>query len=159
YRSDEGADCCAVLRAVLESYAQHLDRKHQVAAADTVEGISRELETRRQELAAQEADYRTFREQAPLLARARNGLALWQESINHIQATRSALVLRRVEFEGQLAVAELALREGHSSDALLVLLADASRKSEAGDSGSRQGAGLQEQLLPLLLEEGKLLRL
>jgi uncharacterized protein involved in exopolysaccharide biosynthesis len=154
-----GDDCRTVLAAVLDSYRASLERQHQDATGNAIEFLLREQEKVRKELAKQEADYLTFREAAPLLGKARDGLDLRQERLNGLQTKRSALLLQKLEVEGQLATLERVLKEGHSPDAVLVLLAEFSRRGEAGEPGARAAADPHEQLLPLLLEERKLLQL
>jgi uncharacterized protein involved in exopolysaccharide biosynthesis len=159
YRGREGEDCCALLEAVLTSYRESLEKKHQATAGDTVEWLLREQEKVRGELAEQEAAYRAFREQAPLLGKAHDGLELRQERLRNIQSKRSALLLQRVEVEGRLAAVAQARKEGRSPDAILLLLAEAAHKDAAGEAGPQKPPSLQEHLLPLLLEERRLLRL
>ncbi len=157
YRAGDPDDSQAVVAAVLDSYRDYLEKKHRAAAGDTVELILRERERLQKELAAQEADYRAFRERAPLLGKARDGLEFRQERLNSIQAKRSALLLQEVEVEAQLTAVTQAQKEGRSPDAILIMLTDFARKSEAIEPGPHRQATLQEQLLPLLLEERKLL--
>jgi uncharacterized protein involved in exopolysaccharide biosynthesis len=159
YRDGDGEDCQTVLRAVLDSYRTFLEEQHQVAAGNAIELILREQEKVRKELARQESDYLAFREEAPLLGKARDGLELKQERLNSIQAKRSALLLQKVEVEGQLAAVEHARKAGRDPDTVLVMLTDFARRNEATEPGARTTPGMQEQLAPLLLEERRLLRL
>jgi uncharacterized protein involved in exopolysaccharide biosynthesis len=121
--------------------------------------ILREQEKVRKELTRQESDYLAFREEGPLLNKARDGLELKQERLNSIQARRSALLLQKVEVEGQLAAVEQARKAGRDPDTVLVMLTDFARRNEATEPGARATPGIQEQLPPLLLEERRLLRL
>jgi polysaccharide biosynthesis transport protein len=159
YRDGDGEDCQTVLRAVLDSYRALLEEQHQAATGNAIELILREQEKVHKELAKQEADYLAFREDAPLFGKARDGLDLKQERLNSIQAKRSALLLQKVEVEGQLAAVEQAQKQGRGPDTVLVMLAEFSRRGEAAEPGSRPTTGLQEQLQTLLLEERRLLRL
>jgi uncharacterized protein involved in exopolysaccharide biosynthesis len=158
YRSSDADDCRVVLAALLASYKESLEKKHEAVAGDTVELIVHEQENVRKELAAQESEYRSFREKAPLLGKSRDGLELRQEGLRNIQAKRSALLLQKVEVEGQIAAVELALKEGRTQEAILVMLAEFARKSDAAEPGATKPKSPEEQLLPLLLEEQKLLR-
>jgi uncharacterized protein involved in exopolysaccharide biosynthesis len=159
YRGKDGADSQTILLAVLESYTEFLRKKHQEIAGDTLELLLREQEKVRKELAAEEAEYRSFREQAPLLGRGRDGLELKQDRFHNIQSKRSALLLQKVEAEGHLAAAEAALKDGRPPEAVLYMLADYARTSESLEPGQPRRPSLQEQLTPLLLAEKKLLEL
>jgi uncharacterized protein involved in exopolysaccharide biosynthesis len=159
YRDGDRKDCQTVLGAILESYRAHLEEKHTAAAGEAIELILREQEKVRKELARQESDYLAFREKAPLLGKARDGLELKQQGLSSIQAKRSALLLQKVEVEGQLAAVDRALKAGRSQDAVLVMLAEFALRGEAAERDPHAAARLQEQLLPLLVEERRLLQL
>jgi uncharacterized protein involved in exopolysaccharide biosynthesis len=156
YRGKDEAECRAVLSAVVESYQDFLKKKHQSVSGDTLELILREKDRLRHEIAEKEAAYREFREKAPLLGKSKDGLELRQERLNSIQAKRSALLLQKVEIEGQLTAVEAALKAGQSPDAILAMLVSFARKGEAAETGPGPQSRLEEQLFALVLEEHKL---
>ena len=159
YRDRDGEDCQTVLRAVLDSYRAFLEEQHQAATGNAIELILREQEKVRKELARREADYLAFREDAPLLGKARDGLDLKQERLNSIQSKRSALLLQKVEVEGQLLAVEQAKKQGRAPDTILGMLVEYAHRSETAGPGPRPTTSLQEQLSALLLEERRLLRI
>jgi polysaccharide biosynthesis transport protein len=155
FRAGDAEESQLVLAAVLGSFKDHMDKKHQAISNDTFELILREKQELEKEMAKKDAEYRAFRQEAPLLGKGKDGMELRQERLNSIQTKRSALLLQRVELEGQLAVLETAQKEGKSQDAILAMLLEFARKSE---NGERQ-VSLQDQLFPLMLEERKLVQI
>jgi polysaccharide biosynthesis transport protein len=159
FRTRDAEASRAGLAAVLEAFRDFIDKKYQAVGEDTFELILREKQMLEKELADKEAAYRAFREKAPLLGKTKDGLELRQERLNSIQTKRSALLLQRVELEGQLAAINLGIKEGRSQDALLAMLAEFARKADAAEPARERAINLQEQLFPLLLEERKLLQM
>ncbi len=159
FRTRDAEASRAGLTALLDAFKEFMDKKHQAVGEDTFELILREKQTLEKELAEKETAYRSFRAKAPLLGKAKDGLDLRQERLNSIQVKRSALLLQRVELEGQLAAVSLGIKEGRSQDALLAMLIEFIRKTDAADPAREKAVNLHEQLFPLLLEERKLLQL
>lgn len=159
YRGGDSDDCRAVLGALLGSYSELLEKRHRTVSGDTIELILREKETLRKELSEKEAAYRAFRERAPLLVKSRDGPDPRQERLSAIQTKRSALLLQKVELEGEITAAERALAAGANPEAVLAALALFSHRSEAVTPGPTRTLSPQDQLLPLLVEERRLLRL
>ena len=157
FRGQVPQECSIVLAAVLSSYQKFLERKYQDISTDTLELLLREKNALKGEWAQQEAAYRQFRAQSPLLGQGQRGLELRQEGLNGIRAKRSALLLQRVEIQGQLAAVEAALKQGQSRASVLALVADFARKGDADDPRREKPFTPQEQLFPLLLEEQQLL--
>src|SRR6202011_5308525 len=108
FRAGDAEESRKVLAAGLDSFKEHMDTKHQAISKDTFELILREKQDLEKEMAKKDADYRAFRQEAPLLGRGKDGMELRQERLNSIQGKRSALLLQRVELEGQLAALETA---------------------------------------------------
>ena len=131
--------------------------KYESISNDTLELLLHERENLRKELAQKEQAYRTFLEESPLLVKGKDGADVRQERLNSIQAKRSNVLLRRVEIQGQLAEFEAARKEGRSREALLAMIAEFSTKRDADDPRKDRTVSLQDQLVPLLLEEQKLL--
>jgi len=156
-RAADAEDCRAVLVAVLDSFKEFMDKKHQSVSGDTIELILREKRTLEKEIAEKESAYRSFRETAPLLGKGKDVLELRQERLTSIQAKRSSVLLQRVELESQLAALEAAFKAGPSQDVTLAMLAEFARRNDAAEP-NRERIGVQEQLFPLLLEERKLLQ-
>lgn len=156
FRSRTPEDSRTVLAAILDSYKEFMDKKHQSVSEDTIELILRDKTSLEKQISEQEAAYRSFREKAPLLGKTRDGLELRQERLNSIQSKRSVLLLQKVELESQLAALETARKEGRSNEAILAMLMEFNRKNDAAEPGRERQANLQDQLFPLLMEERKL---
>jgi capsular exopolysaccharide synthesis family protein len=157
FRGREPDDCPVVVNAVLKSFTAFLDKQYQNVSDDTIDLIVRDRNSLQKELAEKEAAYQKFRETSPVLGKGRNGLDLRQERLNNIQAKRSALLLRRVEVESQLAAVEAALKAGGNRDAVLTLLCDIAARGDPDEAPRERNRTLQDDLAKLLLEERKLL--
>ena len=149
--------CAAILAAILDSYQHWLHDKYQSISNDALQLLLQERETLHKELTQWEQAYREFLDESPFLVKGKDGADVRQERLNSIQSKRSALLLRRVEIEGQLAAFDAARKEGRSNDTLLAMLAEFSNKADVDDPRKDRGLALQDQLLPLLMEEQKLL--
>ena len=158
-RAADADDCRTVLVAVLDSFREFMDKKHQSVSSDTIELILREKRTLEKEIAEKESAYRAFRETAPLLGKGKDILELRQERLTSIQAKRSSILLQKVELEGQLVALEAAFKAGPSQDVTLAMLAEFTRRNEAMEPTRDRPLSVQEQLFPLLLEERKLLQI
>ena len=159
FRCNGAKDSQTVLAALLDSYKEFVDKKHLSVSEDTIEMIMRDKKTLEKEIAEKEASYRLFREKAPLLGRGKDGSELRQETLNSIQAKRSALLLHKVEVEGQLAALEGAIKEGRREEVVLAMLVDFMRKAEGAEPGRERPMSLQDQLFPMLLEERRLVQI
>lgn len=159
YRSRDIEASQAVLSAILDSFQDFIDKRHNSISVDSIDLIVREKQALQKSLEEKEAAYRAFRETAPLPGSGKDGLELRQERLNSIQTKRSNLLLQRLELEGQLAALETALKEGRNAEATLALLAEFARKGDgSADAGRERPISLQDQLLPLLQEERRLLQ-
>jgi uncharacterized protein involved in exopolysaccharide biosynthesis len=158
FRTRNPEDCQTVLTALLDTYKDFMDKKHQAVSQDTIELVLRDKRTLEKEIAEQDAAYRAFREKAPLLGKGRDGLELRQERLNSIQTRRSALLMQKIELEGQLAALENAIKDSQSRDLILAMLAEFIRKGDGVEAGRDRQGSVSDQLLPLLMEENKLVQ-
>src|ERR1043165_5554140 len=117
FRCGNAEESREVLTALLDSFRTHMDAKHQALTKDTFEFIWKEKIALEEKMAQQEIAYRKFREKAPLLGKGKDGLELRQERLNAIQSKQSALLLQRIELEGQFAALEAAQKAGRSQEA------------------------------------------
>src|SRR5262249_12533256 len=111
YRDRDKKVCLVVLTALLDSYTEYMNERHQDGSKDTIELIMREKRDLENKIKQHDTDYQAFREKAPLLGKAKDGLELRQERLQTIQAKRSALLLQRLDLEGQIAALETAKKE------------------------------------------------
>ncbi|HZZ80111.1 MAG TPA: Wzz/FepE/Etk N-terminal domain-containing protein [Gemmataceae bacterium] len=156
FRARDPEESKEVLLAMIDAFKEFTDKKHQSVTEATFEQIMKEKELIGKELAAKEAGYREFREKAPLMSRGKDGIELRQQRLNSIQTKRSALLLQRVELEGQIKSIEAGLKEGRSQEAMLAMLGEFARKTDPTETPRERGPSVQDQLLPLMLEERKL---
>jgi hypothetical protein len=159
FRGRDAEKCRTVLSALLDTYREFIESKHQNVSKDTLELILREKQNLESEIAKTDSAYRSFRERAPLMGKGKDGLELRQERLTTIQAKRSALLLQKVELEGQLSSIETAQKEGRSQEVILAMVVDYVRKLDAADPAREKTVSFQDQLLPLLLEERKLIQI
>ncbi|MBI1831350.1 MAG: hypothetical protein HYR84_07870 [Planctomycetes bacterium] len=148
FRTRNPEDCRTVLSALLDTYKEFMEKKHQTVSEDTIETIMREKPTLQKEREQLDAAYRAFRAKAPGIAKSPSGSELRQEQMK--------LLMQKVDLEGQLASLDAAIKEGRSPEVLLALLADFMRKGNAIDGGRDRQANVQDQLFPLLMEQRKL---
>jgi polysaccharide biosynthesis transport protein len=159
FRAGDADESQVVLAAVLDSFKDHMDKKHRTISKDTFDQILHKMEELEKEKAKKDAEYLVFRQEAPLLGKGKDGMELRQERLNSIQTKRSAILLQRIELEGQLTALEAAQKEGKSPDAILAMLLEFNRKNEGAEVGRERQVNLQEQLFPLLIEERKLVQI
>lgn len=159
YRAGDDETPRAVLAAILDSFQDFINKKHTTISADSIELIMREKQALQKSIEEKEAAYRAFRETAPLVGTGKDGQDPRQERLNSIQAKRSALLLLRIELEGQLAAFDAAVKEGRSQEAVVAMLIDFARRNDAPDAGRDRSVSVQDQLLPLLQEEQKLVQM
>ena len=159
YRARDEESCEKVLSAILDSFQDFINKKHNTISVDSIGLILREKQALHKSIEEKEAAYKVFRETAPLLGAGKDGVELRQERLNSIQAKRSALLLQRVELEGQLAAFDAAIKEGRSQEAVVAMLIEFARKNDTPEAGRDRSVNVQDQLLPLLQEEQKLLQI
>jgi capsular exopolysaccharide synthesis family protein len=158
FRGKDGAECPAILTALLSSYKHFLDTKYQTFTDDSLGQVLRERAELEKELTRKEAAYQAFLEKSPLLMKKTDGTDLRRERLTTIQSKRSALLLRASELRSELESIEKAIAQGKNRATILAMIAEFSQKADEGDL-SRVGAAIHpsDQLTPLLLEEQKLL--
>ncbi len=159
YRARDEDSCQTVLTAILDSFQDFINKKHNMISVDSIDLILREKQALQKSIEEKEAAYKVFRETAPLLGAGKDGVELRQERLNSIQTKRSALLLQRIELEGQLAAFDAAMKEGRSQEAVVAMLIEFARKNDAPEVGRDRMVSVQDQLLPLLQEEQKLLQI
>jgi capsular exopolysaccharide synthesis family protein len=158
--SFQGADpeeCAVVLNAILNSYQQFLGETYRDTSEDTVRLISEARDVLQKDLHAQEDAYRQFRQTSPLVWKGAEEINPQQERLTLIEVKRSALLLRKAELEANLATIQNAQKSGRNANEIIALAAELANKSER-DAATDGNATLEGQLLPLLVEEQRLLQ-
>jgi polysaccharide biosynthesis transport protein len=158
FRSTNASEATIVLNAIIESYKDYLDLTYRNISEDTVKLITEARNVLQQDLMKQEAAYRTFRREAPLLlSRNKDGASLTQERLSNIDSKRSALLVRKAEIQGYLQAIDDGLKSGGSRASLLAMISGWTTKLEGDSNRSMDRITLNEQLYLLLQEEQKLL--
>ncbi|MCS6976312.1 MAG: polysaccharide biosynthesis tyrosine autokinase [Gemmatales bacterium] len=166
YLSYQGAvpeDCAAVINAIVDSYREFLDETYRSMSNETVELITQAKNYLQKDLKDKEEAYRQFRERSPVLLKGKSGLGVGHERIASLENRQAAILVRKAELQAKLAALDEAVKSAKSPAALRALVADLMRRNNSGDGASTGGASrnpsraVEEQLLPLLLQEQALL--
>lgn len=178
YDTQAQQDGIAVLNGVIEAYNDFLKKSQQEHTSESVDLIRRANDTLRKELSDKEAAYVRFRQDAPLQWKnspGREGVTsdatnVHQERVVAIEAERRTVLLKKMEVESKLKAIKVAQARGDSQESLEVLVrrllnVDARAVAEADAIGRGTAPGgptarvtMEDRLLPLLIEEQKLLR-
>ncbi|MEX2140302.1 MAG: polysaccharide biosynthesis tyrosine autokinase [Pirellulales bacterium] len=157
YRGKVAEECPVITEAILASYRQFLDETYRDMSDDTAKLISEARDILQKDLAAQEAGYREFRQTSPLIRKGAEDVNPRQERLTRIEAERSQLLFRKAELEANLATLESATKSGLSARELIVLASDLANQAEHSTQPDER-VTLESQLLPLLVEEQRLLQ-
>lgn len=179
YRNQQRADARAVVNAIIEAYSNYITESQQSATSELSRQISKMDNELAKKIEQKQAELLELRQEAPLLWRTAPGdkrqpgdvTNVHQERAVEIERDRTANVLRRVEINGKRQALQNAIDEGQSHEELesvvrlLIATSQAAGGGQAGANGAntlRAGQNPVElaatQLLPLLIEEQKLLR-
>lgn len=159
FRGKSPEDTQTVMEAVLSSYSEFLDETYRVMSDDTFELVVKAREELAKELQRKEAAYQAFRAESPVLpAKGADGRDIRHEGLGSIQIRRASLALAATEIEAQLAAINDALQAKRSPEVVLAMIVEFTNKGDAEDPRKERSAvPLPNALLPLLIEEQKLL--
>ncbi len=172
-------EASAIVKAVVQSYQNYLATTQQENSKKTLALITEANADLHRQLQEKEQAYIKFRDSAPLQWHSAPGADgqpgdttdVHQERLRAIEAERRANLLKRTDLNSKLKAIAQAQASGDSKEALELLVrrflnldgqaaqaavAAASGTAERGDAGLR--TAMEMRLLPLLLEERKLLR-
>ena len=179
YRNIQRADARAVVNAIIQAYNDYIVESQQKKTSELSRQISKMDDELAKKIEQKQAELLEFRKEAPLLWRTAPGdkrqpgdvTNVHQERAVEIERDRTANVLRRVEINGKRQALQNAIDEGQSHEELesvVRLLIATSQAAGGGQAGTNAANGLlagpnpaelaATQLLPLLIEEQKLLR-
>lgn len=179
YRNKQRADAKAVVNAIIAAYSEYITETQQSATSELSRQISKMDNELAKKIEQKQAELLEFRKEAPLLWRTAPGdkrqpgdvTNVHQERAVGIERDRTANVLRRVEINGKRQALQNAIDEGQSHEELesvVRLLIATSQAAGGGQAAANGPNGLlggpnpaelaANQLLPLLIEEQKLLR-
>ncbi len=179
YRNKQRADARAVVNAIIKAYSEYIAESQQSATSELSRQISKMDNELAKKIEQKQTELLEFRKEAPLLWRTAPGdkrqpgdvTNVHQERAVGIERDRTANVLRRVEINGKRQALQKAIDEGQSHEELesvVRLLIATSQAAGGGQAAANGPNGLlggpnpaelaATQLLPLLIEEQKLLR-
>lgn len=154
-------DCCTVVNAVLESYKKFLAETYRDMSADTVKLISEARDLLDGDLKKLEDGYRNLREKSPMIWKGKDEVNPLQDRLMMIEMQRSALLLRRANYDGQLRTIEAARKAGRKNEELVALVSQLADRLDSNVLDRTGGstydhyasATLKGLMLPLLTEE------
>jgi len=154
FQGPDPLECAQVLKAVIESYQSFLGETAQNISKETVQLITEAKDSLLTHLREQEAQYRKFRQDAPLLWNKDKGTNIHQARLTQIEAARSELLLAYTQTKAQLLALDDALRNGGNREALRLMVHKVAGDSAARDTDNKSPTG---DVFPLLLERQMLL--
>lgn len=180
FESRTPQDAAKVIDGIVDSYGDYLRKAHQDFTAETLALVTQANEKLLKELHEKEQEYIEFRKNSPLHWRSAPGTAgqpgdasnVHQERVTAIEAERRLNLLKRTEIQSRLKSLLQAQDQGESQEALELLVRRFLTMDGAGNTagvaagiaaglpgGTNPVAAIMEnRLLPLILEEQKLLR-
>ena len=94
----------------------------------TLDLVKRARDEVSKDLTSKEAAYHEFQRKSPLLRLGAERGTLWQDRLHGLEAKEVALMLSRVEIQGQLTAIENARKEGLKRETILALIASLSSR-------------------------------
>lgn len=171
YKSPRAADAEKVVDAVVDAYRAYLEETHKEQTGKLTQLIERARTDLHEELKQKEQQYLEFRKQAPLIWKNPPGTEgapgevtnVHQERVVAIEQERRKNMLQQAEIKSKIRAIEQAREQGESRESLEMLVrrfvqGEAPQATASGLPGQDDESGLEANLLPLLLEEQRLLR-
>lgn len=169
-------DATAVVRAVISAYQSYLARSQQEHIAQMVSLITRANQDLVGQIHTKERELLEFRRTAPLQwknAPGKDGQVgdisnIHQERVQHLDSERRLLMIKQTEIGTKLAALESARKQGESQATLELMVrrltiderstAGAAAAGGAGVGGISVQTTMEQHILPLLIEEQRLLK-
>ena len=170
YRNPLKEDANAVMSAIIDAYRSYVTETTEAHADEVVQLISKANTELLQQLRQKEKEYLEFRENAPLHWRKPPGAEstaadvtnIHQQNLEAVEAERRANLLRRTELTSKIKSLEEAYSSGQSRESLellaRLLMTTGTRTGTASPAPPASESGIENRLLPLLMEEKNLLR-
>jgi uncharacterized protein involved in exopolysaccharide biosynthesis len=170
FRGRVAADGPRILNAIIDSYQAFLKETYRNTNAEALELITQARDLVQKDLKVKEAAYQKFLAETPPLWKGQDKNTAHQERLFKIDAKLSALRVRRAELEAAIETIDNAVKAGRNPTALIermfapsavgaVGAADPLANQAPAGPARRPGASLEEELLNLQVQEGKLLAL
>jgi capsular exopolysaccharide synthesis family protein len=160
FRGPVAEDCPLVVKALITSYQEFLKETYKSANEEARDALLHQVEELQKEMTKTEKDHLQFRERTPHhLVKGPDGGSAQQTRLAAIEAERSALSLQRAKLQSRLSALDAGLKEKRSREELTAMIAAWTRQAQGDDAKKGPAAlpSVDEQLLPLLLEEKTLL--
>lgn len=178
YRNKQPTDARAVVNAIIAAYQEYIQETRQETTNELSDQISKMNGELSRQIEARQKELLEFRKDAPLWWRTAPGeqrqpgdvTNVHQERVVEIERDRRLNLLRRAEINGKIRALQKAIDESSSPEELesVVRLLIATSQAAGGAQAAANGANpllgtnpadtASTQLLPLLIEEQKLLR-
>ena len=157
FRGAYADECAVVVNAILESFQQFLAETYDEMNQDTVGLITQARDVLENDLRYKEKEYREFREDSPLIWDGQDEVNPRQDRLAAIELQRSNLLLTKADLEGKLQTITKAKDDGRDQRHLVALVSDLAEDRFDPDAIALGEATLKSELLPLLLEEKRLM--
>jgi capsular exopolysaccharide synthesis family protein len=162
-RASSEDDSAAGLADIIDAYKGFLDETYQNVSDETVKLVTRIRDELEKDLDRKEKDFRDFRLSVPVhLLRGTNGNSFNGDLLLLIHSKQLDVQLRRREIEGRLKAFEDAWNAGRDHDTLIAMLSRLNSQSNRAPLTDSQGRlvsdGIEDKLMPALLEEKMLLQ-
>ena len=160
FRDSDPEVCRVALDAVLDGYRSFLGDTHESISEDVVNLITEAKDVLLKQLKDKEMEYRTFRQEAPLLfAKEAGATNIHKERLTGIEQARSALLIALHEKTAELDSLKKAIARGGNREALALIInaTKADKNDGSGVNNLTQDKSPLAELFPLLLEEQMLL--
>lgn len=173
YRNRSEADAIKIVDAVIAAYKSYLKESSSQNANEMFEKITEANQRLGTELKQKQEEYQTFRATSPVHFKSATGLDggttsnvvnIYQDQADAIALEQRQLRVRRLNVNSQIKTLEEALNDGESTEALQMLVRQFMQSQQQGNTAQSAApiAGgrvtMETQLIPLMLEEQKLLR-
>ncbi len=176
YRNPNKRDAAVVVTAVIDAYRSYLTDSQAEHSQEVVTLISEANTNLLKQWREKQAEYLKFRDSAPLIWKTPPGAATLPSDVTNVhqgrqeavEGDRRANLLKAAEVKSKLKALEQAIQSGQSRESLEALVriflttsgkpAGAAVTSPGSASIAAATAEMEARILPLLLEEKKLLR-
>ena len=178
YRNKQRNDAKAVVNAIIAAYQDYILETKQEATSELTQQITKMDGELAKQIEQKQKELLEFRKDAPLWWRSAPGeqrqpgdvTNVHQERVVEIERDRRLNLLRRAEINGKIRALQSAIDDNPSREELegvvrlLIATSQAASGAQAGAAGANPLLGpnpaelASTQLLPLLIEEQKLLR-
>lgn len=171
YRNRRPQDAEAVMAAIVDAYRIYLSDSYEQNTREVLQLVQEASRDLHERLRKKEQEYLDFRDSVPLHWNAPPGAELGpasavnvhEDNLRAIESERRANLLRQAELKSKIRTLRDAQEDGQPAAALALLvqqmMAAAGSQSVAGSAAGLSGtAAVESQLLPLLIEEKRLLR-